>query len=138
MRIFKIVLFNLIGLIAGILVGNITLIVTRWLFIDLLGSIKLITAVLSWPVDYSTYAITGIITADAAASLYVCSVLCRIGKGRLNYACILVGLYEIVIFMITVIKTISQYGFSFDVLWMILFILGIVGSFSVSFAKCEE
>lgn len=138
MRIFKIVLFNLIGFIAGILVGYITLIITRWLFIDLLGSIKLITYVLSWPVDYGTYAATGIITAVAAASLYVCAVLCRIGKGRFNYACILVGLCEIVIFIITLVKTISQYGFSFDIIWMILVILGTLGLFSVSFAKCEE
>lgn len=114
----KKIVFNALGFIAGYVAVAIAYSVARWLFIDVLGSIGIIRNLLSWPVDYTTYAISGILLVENFAGMFTCSAITKIGKSQYNYSCILLGVVRIIVWIATVIETWAEFGFSFDLLCM--------------------
>ena len=118
-NILKIIIFKLLGFLVGAVLGYLARLFSVFIFIDLLGQVKFLTAILSYPVDYATYALTGVIFADAAASLYPCAFISKFGNSKTNYSCFVLGGIRILSYIITTIISISADGFDFSAVWTI-------------------
>ncbi|MBQ8204177.1 MAG: hypothetical protein IJZ75_07880 [Clostridia bacterium] len=138
MKIFKMIVFNILGLIVGVITNIIVLFITKWIFIDILGSVKWLVSLLSWPVDYDTYAFSGIIISTVCASMHLCAKVCRFGQGKFNAACIILGIYEAAVYIITLINTFSEDGFKFSLLWMVIIAVITIVTESISYATNSE
>lgn len=138
MKIFKTIIFNILGLIVGIIANIIVILITKWIFIDILGNVKWLVSLLSWPVDYDTYAFSGIIISSVCISLHLCAKVCRFGEGKFNVACIILGIYEAAVYIITLINTFSKDGFKFSLLWMVIVALITIVIESISYATNSE
>jgi hypothetical protein len=118
-NMFKRILFNILGFVAGAFALSLSSVIASWLLVDIIGSLGFIRNILSWPVDYGTYAFTGILFAEVAAGLSVCSAITQLGKPKYNISCIALSLYYLIIRVLSVIALWKEYGFSFDVLCML-------------------
>ena len=132
------IFFNFLGLIAGAVAIEIVLIIAEWLFLNVIGSISFIVEWLSWPVDYSTYALSTMIIAEAVIGMWLCATISRVGKAKYNYGCFILGIYRIVMWVISIIGMISEYGFNFDIVWTILITLIIYGYVTFSSGANSE
>ena len=121
--IAKIIFFNFIGLFAGYFLGHYAQMLAKYIFVDLLGEIRLITSILSWPVEYETYALTGMIFADAAATLLPCALISKFGGAKINYSCILLGILRVATYIYGLIITLSENGFDFSFVWTLIMCL---------------
>ena len=75
--ILRKIIVNVLGFIAGYYAGALAFLLARWLFFDVLGEISIIRSILSQPVDYGVYAITGVIFIDAMVSLKICGLISK-------------------------------------------------------------
>ena len=112
--------FNILGFFVGYCAGALAFQVAKWLFFDVLGQIKFLRSILSYPVDYSVYAVTGVIFIDALASLYVCGAVSKIGKANRNYSCYVLAAIRILSYIISLISSIKINGFNFEIAWTII------------------
>lgn len=117
-------LCNLLGFAVGFVAIEIIAFVTSWLFIDVIGSVDFITSFLSWPVDYGTYAYSTIIAAEAFGGIYLCAKISRLSKSDFSYSCFILALLRIVAWIIFTSDLISNFGFSFDFLWIGIMAVG--------------
>lgn len=121
--ILKAILFNILGFYAGYYIGGLAVIFAKYLFVDLLGKISFLTSILSWPVEYETYALTGIIFIDAGVSLGICSFISRLGKTKINYSCFVLSAFRVISYISSLITTIASKGFNFSFIWTIVICL---------------
>lgn len=122
--IIRKIFFNILGFCSGYYVGGVAVIIAKWLLFDLLGQMKILTTILSWPVDYGTYALTGVIYVDAFVSLFVCSFVTKFAKTEYKYSCFVLGITRILQYLINLIKTTIENGFSLSVIWVVIVSLG--------------
>lgn len=132
------VFFNALGFFVGYYLGAFALQISKWFLFDILGSVKIITSILSWPVDYGTYALSIVIFVDAAVTLYTCSFISKFGRAKYNYSCLILGLIRIIHYISSTIQTIKTDGFDFDIVWVIAIMLIAFLSLSISTTKNEE
>jgi len=117
------IFFNLLGFITGYLIGYFALKLSTYIFIDLLGEVKFITSILSYPAGYDTYALTAVILSDAFCSLYACAFISKFGKAKYNYSCFVLGTLKIILYVTHSIQSICQFGFNFSFVWTIIICL---------------
>ncbi len=118
------IFFNVLGFFAGYFVGGIAFELARWLLVGVLGNIKLLRVILSWPVEYGVYATTGVIFIDALVSLNICGLVSKIGKAKRNYSCYILATVRMLSYIISLIATIKSGGFNFDIIWTVIISLG--------------
>ena len=123
MRVIKAVIFNLLGIILGILVGDIVFLIARTILIDWLGKLGWLTNILSWPVPYYLYALTGIAASHAASSVSVAKFFCLLGNTRFYFGTIIVGLYGIISYIRYLVVNFNESGFSFKILLVYLIMI---------------
>lgn len=116
MKIVKPVFFNIVGVVLGIASSIIVYNIAAWIFLSFLPKIPLIPNLLSWPVSYEWYALTGIITADIFAGVAACAFFCNLSTVKYNYGVIFVSLINLVRYVIDFINVINLNGFSFSML----------------------
>lgn len=119
----KIFFANLIGLILAFLVQSLTIMLAKWLFIDIIGNIPFIPKLLSWPVDYYYYAYTGAMFAGVYTSISTCNFFCNLVNSKLNYATLIFGIISSIYYLIIMISTFINNGFSFSFMLISVFIV---------------
>lgn len=118
-NVMKAILFNVLGFYIGYYLGYFARYITTVVLVDWLGQIRFLTALLSYPVEYETYALTGIIFADAAASLYPCAFISRFGHTKRNYSCFVLGAVRIFHYVVITIESVYNNGFDLSAIWTI-------------------
>ena len=121
----KVFVFNFLGIILGLLGGALSYNLAAMLF-EWLGKFGFITKLLSWPVDYVEYALTGIFLIDIASSVAICVWLCEISHAKYNYGIIVVSIVNLVRYIYGFALNISSFGFSFDLLFVYIFAFGAI------------
>ena len=116
MKIVKPAFFNIIGVLLGIASSIIVYNIAAWIFLSFIPKIPFIPYLLSWPVSYEWYALTGIITADIFAGVAACAFFCNLSTTKYNYGVILVSLINLVRYVTDFINAINLNGFSFSML----------------------
>lgn len=129
--------FNFLGLIAGAVVSNIALLVAEWLMINVLGSLGFLRNLLCWPVDYYTYALSTVVIAEAVAGIGVCKLISQFGRARYNYSCFLLATFRAVLWIITLVQSILDVGFEWEVIWMFVVVIGTFFVCAITFAQNE-
>ncbi len=129
--VIKIIGMNLIGLILAAVVYQIAVSIFGWLFIDVLGKVRFITKILSWPVDYYYYALTGILCAAMAASFPTCNFFCNLAKSKLNYGTIIFGISNALYHLISMILTFINNGFNLSFLFVSISVIVMSVSFGL-------
>lgn len=131
-------LCNLLGFAVGFVAIEAIAFVTTWLFIEVIGSVDFITSLLSWPVDYGTYAYSTIIVTEAFGGIYLCAKISRLSKSDFSYSCFLLALFRIIVWIVFTAGLISQFGFSFDFLWIGIMAVGVYGATGYFFGINKE
>lgn len=134
----KKIFFNILGFVAGVISVVIVNSIATWLLIDIIGSLGFITALLSWPVDYATYAFSGIIISEALLGMFVCAFITKIGKPKYNYSCFVLGVLRIIVWFATFINMFQEHGFNLDLIWMALLSVAVYAFSTFSFGTNEE
>lgn len=125
MKIFKTLIFNLLGVILGLLGGALFYNLAYLLF-DWLGQFTFITKLLSWPIDYTEYALTGIFLIDILSCTAICKLLCEFSHAKYNYGIIAVSVINFIRYIYGFILNISSFGFSFSLLIVYVFAFGAI------------
>lgn len=125
LRLIKNIGLHTLAIILGMLVDAIIYTIAGYLLIDLIGSIPLIANLISYPVDYSWYALVTVFSASAFSGIYVCYKICSISKTKYNYGLAIYGIIYIIDFISRMVESFSEYGFSFSGLIMFLIIISI-------------
>ena len=120
MRIVKAIGFNLLGVILGIIGGNLAYKIASFILINLLGNLGWLKEILSWPVPYYYYALTGIAGAHAFASIGIANFFGTLANTKIKYSCIIVGLDGFLGYLLRLIGVFSEEGFSFKILIVFL------------------
>lgn len=115
--------FNVLGVILGILVGLAGYNIAFYLF-EWLGQFNFITSLLSWPVEYSEYALTAIFLIDIFLSAYVCKYFCEKSRAKSNYGIAVLFFINLIRYIIGFANNVSYYGFSFSLFVVYLFAFG--------------
>lgn len=136
--ILRKIFFNAIGFLAGHYIGSIAVVIMTYILIDFLGQFEFLTAFLSWPVEYETYALTGIIFADAAVSLNICRFVSAWGKAKQNYSCYALAGMRILSYINAAISAVVQNGFNFSFIWTLIISLIGFAYFGFATAVSEE
>ena len=123
MRLLKAIGFNFLGAVVGIVAGNIAYKIASLILIDLLGKLGWLTPILSWPVPYYYYALTGIAAAQAAASITTASFFSTLANTKIRFCNIIVGLYGIITYISYLVYNLSENGFSFKMLFVFLIMI---------------
>lgn len=116
MKVGKVILWNLLGIVLGLLGGGLAQLVSQWLMLSVLPEIPLITSLLSWPVDYSVYALVAIVSVDILAAAGIASFFGEFGNTHINFAVVVVSLVNAVRYISNLVTNISESGFSFGLL----------------------
>ena len=120
MRVVKGIGFNLLGIVLGIIGGNLAYKIAVFIFADLLGSLGFLTKILSWPVPYDYYALTGIAGVHAYVSIGIAMFFGTLANTKIRYSCIVVGLNGLLSYLLMLISNFSEEGFSFKILLVFL------------------
>ncbi len=112
----KAVLWNLLGVILALIGGELVEVVARWLFLSVLPEIPLITSLLSWPVDYSVYALTSVVTVNILASVGIAAFFGKLGETHINFAVVIISLINAIRYISGFITGISNFGLSLELL----------------------
>lgn len=135
MKGLKIFLLNTVGFVLGYAANALAYYIANLIF-GLIGSIRFISNLLSWPVDFKTYAATGALYISVAIGIFVCNFFCNLVDSKMNYGTIFFGLINALTSLIMMILMFANNGFHFD----ILFFYGIsIGTYLVmSFSAAEN
>ncbi len=112
----KAVLWNFLGIILALIGGELVEVIARWLFLSVLPEIPLITSLLSWPVDYSVYALTSVVTVNILASVGIAAFFGKSGGTHINFAVVIISLINAIRYISGFITGISNFGFSLELL----------------------
>lgn len=117
--------FNVLAVAAGLVCGQIGFWIGKFLFMDVLGKIPIIPKIISWPVDYEWYAITGTIALSLWGGLWACGKLCNLAQTKYNYGLIVWGAINVIYYLIAMVNYFALYGFAFSML--VLYLITIAG-----------
>ena len=113
---FKIILFNIIGFIVGIITTIILFYILKFLFINIIGQISIVTKFLSWPFDYEYYALFTMIIFSVGPGMSICGWFCNLVEAKYNYGVIVLGILGALYSLIEMIMFFSANGFRFIML----------------------
>ncbi len=121
----KTTLYNILGVVLGVIGGLIAYYLATLIF-ALLGEIRFIAALLSWPVDFEWYALTGILFADIFVGIGICKYFCDKTEATLNYGVIVLIIINVIRYISGFVKNIVSIGFSFPLLLVYIMALGAI------------
>ncbi|MBQ2389595.1 MAG: hypothetical protein II305_06035 [Clostridia bacterium] len=121
---FKIILFNIIGFVAGIIATTILFYILKFLLINIIGQIPIVTKFLSWPCDYEYYALCTIIIFSVGPGMSTCAYFCNLVEAKYNYGVIVLGIFGALYYLIEMIMFFSVNGFRFIMLVVYLLYIG--------------
>lgn len=113
---FKIILFNIIGFVAGIIATIILFYILKFLLINIIGQIPTVTRFLSWPCDYEYYALFTMIIFSVGPGMSTCGWFCNLVEAKYNYGVIVLGIFGALYQLIKMIVFFSANSFSFIML----------------------
>ena len=113
----KSILFNTLGVVLGAAGGTISYFIAYWILFDLIPLIPLIPSLLSWPVDYEWYALTGVLTVDIFVGIGICAFFCNVTETKYNYGVIILSVINVLRYLNGFIQNIVNNGFSFSLLF---------------------
>ncbi len=119
----KIFLFNVIGIILGIVGGLLAYNIIAFVF-AILAKIPIIPQLMSWPVDFEWYCLTGILCADIFAGISICKYFCDKADAKLNYGIIVLTIINVIRYINGLIQNIDTFGFSFSIIFVYIFAFG--------------
>ena len=124
--------FNVFAALAGLIGSALGSWIGQLLFINVLGMIPLLPKLLSWPVEYGWYALTGIATFSLFAGFFPCSALCNLAKTKFNYGLVIWGGINVVLYIKEMIIAFLINEFSFTILSFFLAIIVAFVGFTLS------
>ena len=127
MKAAKPIFFNTIGVILGAIGGTLAYFVVAWILFDIIPLIPFIPAILSWPVDYEWYALTGALGTDIFAGIAICTFFCNFSETKYNYGVIILSIINVVRYINGFIQNVVNNGFSFSLLFV--YILALIAIF---------
>lgn len=117
MKIAKPILFNTLGVILGAVGGTIAYFISYWILFELIPLIPFIPKLISWPVDYEWYALTGVLGIDVFAGVGICAFFCNFTETKYNYGVIILSIINILRYLNGFIQNIINNGFTFSLLF---------------------
>lgn len=137
MKGLKVFLLNVVGFVLGCAANAIAYYIANFIF-GLIGLIPLIPRLLSWPVDFETYAATGALYISIGIGICVCNFFCNLVSSDKNYGTIAFGIINSILSLILMIMLFSQNGFHFDILFFYGISIGTYLVMSLSAAENES
>ena len=133
MKNLKSIGLNVLGVVLGSIGGTLIYFFAEWLLFDLIPCIPFIPKLISWPVDYEWYALTGVLCADIGVGIGICSYFCNLVKTRINYGVVALAIINALRYLNGFIAHIMNNGFTFSLLFVygIAFICILVASISL-------
>ena len=122
--ILKAIILNIVGFALGLLAGGLAGTVTEFILFKVIGRIPIIPQILSFPVSYEYYATIGVMGIQAFVAVYICSLICMFTDYNFNFSVLAICILLIIDKIILFITTTQAEGFSFDVLFVIIFAIG--------------
>lgn len=118
MRTTKSILFNILGIVLGAVGGTISYFIAYWVLFKFIPLIPLIPAIISWPVDYEWYALTGVLGVDAFAGIGICTFFCNMVETKYNYGVIVLSVINILRYLNGFIQNTNDSGLTFALLFV--------------------
>ena len=122
--ILKAIVLNIIGFALGLVAGGLAGKLAEYILFNLIGRIPIIPQILSFPVSYEYYATIGVFGIQAFVAVYICSLICMFTDYNFNFSVLAICILLIIDKIILFITTTQAEGFSFDVLFVIIFAIG--------------
>lgn len=118
MKNSKAILFNILGVILGAVGGTLIYFFAEWIFFDLIPCIPFIPMLISWPVDYEWYALTGALCVDIFTGIGICAYFCNLVETKINYGVLILTVINVLRYLSGFIMNIIANGFAFSLLFV--------------------